>query len=265
MAAFVNGGPTLLVSFESRQGIQALSPSGHPFGWDMAQGFGWSHMGLICDGDTWFRDPAVFAFFDNLSDEGVFDGYDEVLFYGAGPCGYAAAAFSVAAPGARVLAIQPQATLDPDLAGWDPRFVELRRIDFRRRYGYAPRMLDAAARAYVIYDPMQREDAMHAALFAAPHVTRLTLPNMGSALQTDLLEMDVLYELLAMAADMSLERHAFSMMMRARRDHPPYLRRLLARLERDERTGLAEMLCRNVAARLDDGRFLNKLQRLQAS
>ena len=61
----------------------------------------WSHMALISDSDTWFRDPAVYGWFDRLVDEGFFDEFDRVLFYGAGPCGYAAAAFSVSAPGAQ--------------------------------------------------------------------------------------------------------------------------------------------------------------------
>ncbi|XDA99504.1 phosphoadenosine phosphosulfate reductase [Sulfitobacter sp. LCG007] len=255
MAAYVNGGSTLLVSFESRQGIQALSPVGHPLGWDMVLGYGWSQMTLICDGDTWFRDPEVYDFFDRLSDEGICDDFDEVLFYGAGPCGYAAAAFSVTAPGARVLAIQPQATLDPAMAGWDGRFTEMRRLDFTGRYGYAPHMIEAARRAFILYDPMQREDAMHAALFGGDNVTRLTLPNMGAALQTDLLEMDVLYDLLAMTSDSTLVPQDFAQLMRARRAHRPYLRRLLSRLEQDGREGLAELLCRNVARRLKEPGF----------
>jgi hypothetical protein len=50
---------------------------------------------------------------------GFFDDFDQVVFYGAGQCGYAAAAFSVATPGATVVAIQPQATLDPRVTEWD--------------------------------------------------------------------------------------------------------------------------------------------------
>ena len=65
----------------------------------------------------WFRYPKVHAYFNRLVDDGFFDDLDKVVFYGAGPCGYAAATFSVAAPGATVVAIQPQATLDPRVTG----------------------------------------------------------------------------------------------------------------------------------------------------
>ena len=50
-------------------------------------------------GDTWFRDNRVYGYFDRLIADGFFEDFDTVIFYGAGSCGYAAAAFSVAAPG----------------------------------------------------------------------------------------------------------------------------------------------------------------------
>jgi hypothetical protein len=180
-AALVRAGDTLLVTFESIQGIAALSDTAHPLGWELAEAWGWSHLALISDGDTWFRDRAVYGYFDRLVDDGFFEEFDRVIYYGAGPCGYAAAAFSVAAPGARVLAVQPQATLDARLTEWDDRFVHMRRTSFSDRYGYAPDMLDAADHAFILYDPYEALDAMHATLFEAPNVTRLRLRNMGGA------------------------------------------------------------------------------------
>jgi hypothetical protein len=146
-AAFIEKGATLLVTFETIQGIGALSEMAQPLGWELIKEAGWSHLCIGSDGDTWFRDGFVYGYFDRLIDDGFFDEFETVLFYGAGPCGYAAAAFSVASPGARVLAIQPQATLDPRVAEWDERFIDMRRTDFTTRYGYAPDMLDAADRA----------------------------------------------------------------------------------------------------------------------
>ncbi|MDG1103479.1 MAG: hypothetical protein P8N75_08935 [Ascidiaceihabitans sp.] len=117
-----------------------------------------------------FTIQMVYSYFDRLDDDGIFDDFDHVIFYGAGPCEYAAAAFSVAAPGATVVAIQPQATLDPQITEWDDRYVKMRRADFSSRYGYAPDMLDAAEQAYVIYDPCERLDAAHAAMFTRSNV-----------------------------------------------------------------------------------------------
>lgn len=254
---------TLLVTFETVQGIRALSETAQPFGFDLVRTQGWSHLGLISNGDTWFRDPAIYAYFDSLVDNGTCDEFDRVVFYGAGPCGYAAAAFSVAAPGATVVAVQPQATLETAMTEWDPRFTEMRRTSFTDRYGYAPDMLDAAQRAFILYDPREEHDAMHAALFARPNVTRLRMPFMGSALQTRLIEMDLLYRLLFMAGAGKLSRASFYRLYRARRDNPSYLRSLMQRLDADDRPYLNTLLCRNVIARMKAPKFRRRLDLLE--
>lgn len=253
----------LIVTFETVQGIRSLSPNAMPFGADMVLAQGWSHLCVISDGDTWFRAPEVYALFDDLIDDGFFEEFDHVLFYGAGPCGYAASAFSVSAPGATVVAIQPQATLDPRMTEWDPRFTEMRRLNFTDRFGYAPDMMDAAQRGFVIYDPHQELDAMHAALFARPNVTRLRMPFMGSALQTQLIDMDILYPLLSLAGQGNLTEAAFFEHFRARRNNPAYLRALMMRLDADDRPYLNWLLCRNVTRRMHAPKFRRRLDLLE--
>lgn len=263
MAVFTEHGRTLLVSFETLQGIQALSPKAHPMGWRMAETHNWSSLTLVSDGDTWFRNAAVYAYFDHMVDDGFFDEFDRVLFYGAGSCGYAAAAFSVAAPGARVLAIQPQATLSNDFAEWDQRFPEMRRTSFSDRYGFAPHMLEAATRAHIVYDPRQMEDAMHAALFTGPNIVKTRLRHWGATLQTDLLEMQILYDLLEYANNDMLDRRRFAELARMRRNHLPYLKRLLARLDAEDREDLVRLLCHNVSARMRAPAFAARLAELR--
>lgn len=260
MACFAEDSRTLLVTFETLQGIQTLSPLAHPLGWEMVKRNRWSHLGVICDGDTWFRDPAVFAHFDHLVDDGFFDEFDRVLFYGAGPCAYAAAAFSVAAPGARVLAIQPQATLAPSLSEWDTRFPHMRKTNFTDRFGYAPDMIDGAQKAFILYDPRVIEDAVHAALFNTPNITKLRMPNMGAFLQSDLLQMGIFYDVIEALGRDLLTPVYFAKLARQRRNHMPYLRRLMARLDAQERPELIKALCRNVTARHQAPRFARRLE-----
>ena len=263
-AAFVEEGTTLLVTFETIQGMHVLSERAQPFGWEMLNDHGWSHLCIASDGDTWFRDEAIYGYFDRLVDDGFFDEFDTVLFYGAGPCAYAAAAYSVTAPGAKAVLIQPQATLDPRVTEWDDRFADMRIIDFTARYGYAPDMLEAADRAYVLYDPYQRLDAMHAALFTRPNVTKLRMPHMGDALQTDLMEMDTLAPLLLAAADGTLDTGHFAQLYRARRDYHPYLRNLLVATETRETQILTMALCQNVTSRLKAPKFARRLRQMEA-
>ncbi|MGR3624280.1 phosphoadenosine phosphosulfate reductase [Pseudophaeobacter sp.] len=262
-ATFLDQGNTLLVTFETVQGVHNLSKLAQPLGFDMVKKEGWSHLGLLSSGDTWFRSERVYGFFDQLIDDGFFDEFDSVIFYGAGPCGYAAAAYSVAAPGAKVVAIQPQATLDPRMTEWDDRFVEMRRTSFTDRYGYAPDMLDAAEQVHVLYDPYERLDAMHAALFARKNVARLRVPNLGDAVQTRVIEMEILHPILELAAKGQLSEAAFARLYRARRENSAYLRALMGRLDLTDRPYLQVLLCRNVISRLRAPRFRSRLQKLE--
>ena len=257
-ALFIDAGRKLLVTFEKRSTIMER-PRAVPRGFELVSKNGWSLLTIIAEDDTWFRDPRLFGFFDRQVDDGFFEDFDDVVFFGVREGGYAAGAYSVAAPGARVVMVRPVATLSPSVAGWDRRFVAQRRLDFTSRYGYAPDMLDGATTAYVVYDPREQLDAMHAALFTRPNTRKLRLRFMGDAIQTDLLEMDQLHPLLLAIADDALNDLAFAKMMRARRDHPPYLRNLLAALDGDGREALALMLSRNVTARMKAPRFARRL------
>ena len=248
-AVLVERKPILLVTFEDHQKLTELSPQAQPFGWSMAKTLGWSHLCVISDGDTWFRDRRVYGYFDRLIDDGFFDDFDQVIFYGAGPCGYAAAAFSVASPGAKVLIISPQATLDPRVAEWDDRYIHMRRTSFDDRYGYAPDMLDAAESAVLLYDPEIELDAMHAALFTRPNVMRFRTRYLGYRIESSLMRIGMAPRVLAQMSTGKLSRLSLARLFRARRDDSPYLFSLLQRLMTDQRDILTVMHCRRALDR----------------
>ncbi|MBC7476565.1 MAG: hypothetical protein H7317_00540 [Pseudorhodobacter sp.] len=260
-AMFVEDSPTLIVSFETMD--QARARAGQmPLAHHVAAAKGWSHLCLIADGQTWYRDPAVYAYFDRLVDEAFFEDFDQVLFYGAGPSAYAACAFSVAAPGARVLALNPVATLDPAVAGWDERYKAGRKLDFTARYGYAPDMVDGCAGLWLIYDPRQRPDAMHAALFRAPYATALRARYAGGDLESVLARLGVLTDLVILAADGKLTAASFAALWRKRRDDAAYLKNLLQDVESSGHKNRALVLCTNVVNRLKIQRFRKRLAEL---
>lgn len=227
-AFFIDAGPRLLVSFEAAARVRER-PGGLPLAVDAARPHGWSALAIMAEGDSWWRDRAVYGYVDRLVDDAFFEDFEQVAFFGAGAGGYAACAFSVAAPGAHVLAIRPQATLDPALAGWDRRFRDRRRLCFTDRYGHAPDMIEGAGRVFVAYDPLVAEDAMHAALFRGRHVSHLRLPGAGPVPEAMLAEMGVLPQLLQLLGEGRLDAAAVFRAWRARRDHAPWLRRMLAR------------------------------------
>ena len=259
-AAFVEKGDTLLVSFESLPAIQTLSSDARPIGFDLAQANDWSCLTVIANRDTWFRAAEVYGFFDQMTDDGFFDDFDKVIFFGAGPCGYAACAFSVAAPGATVIALEPQATLDPRVTEWDDRFTDMRRTDFTDRYGFAPDMLEAASDAYVIYDPSDRLGAMHAALFQRTGVSRFRARHLGGGMQMNLAQMSVLGRLVTSAAKGTLNSSTFAKLYRARRTHATYCKKLFAVLETEDRHSLAEAVCAYIVDQFGAPRYRRKLK-----
>ena len=263
-ALFVDESPTLLVSFETVDQVRAR-PAGLPAAHAIAARHGWSHLCVIADGATWYRDPAVYGYFDRLVDDAFFEDFDRVLFYGAGMGGYAAAAFSVTSPGAAVLAVNPRATLDPVLAGWDRRDLAARRLDFTSRYGFAPDMTEGAGKVFILYDPTSIPDAMHAALFHAPYVSRLPARLLGDRLDWALGHMGVLDGLIEAAVDDRLTPALWSAVWRKRRDFGPYLRAILARSAEAGRTAHEAMICRSVNRRLNAPRFRKRLAEIEAA
>ena len=254
-AFFSDQGPVLLVTFETVAAARAAGETQMPLGYRIAAPRGWSSLTLLADGETWFRDPAVWAYFDRLIDESFFEDFDRVVFFGAGMGGYAATAFAAAAPGAVVLAISPQASLAPAVAGWDRRFPRARRRDFSTRFGYAPDMIEAASRVFVVHDPYQSADAVHASLFRGPHVVQLPARHSGRAPQIELDRMGVLRQLVESACTGTLNAHRFYRMWRARMDQPGYLLRAAARLQASGRQGRLVRFLRAACAQVDHPRL----------
>lgn len=251
----------LFVSFEMLFTIRSVSDTGMPLAFDICERRGWSHLTLIAEQQDWFRDKRIWNYFDRLVDYGFFEDFDQVIFYGSGMCAYAAAAYSVAAPGATVLLVSPQATLDRERTAWDDRFPSTRRLDFQSRYGYAPDMLEAAAAAYLIYDPDETEDAMHASLFRGPNIGHFRYRRgRAGAIEADLRALSMISTLADSAAEGTLDLPSLAHHMRRRRRHVPYLRALLSRVLNEDRPALTARLCRAVLAEQPIPRFKHHLE-----
>lgn len=254
----------LFVGFETLFGIRSVSDTGMPVAFDVCERRGWSHLTLITAKQDWFRDRRMFSYFDRLVDNAFFEEFDRVVFYGAGMCGYAAGAFSVTAPGASVIMVAPQATLDRDRTVWDDRFPSTRRLDFTNRYGYAPDMLEAAERGVVIYDPDEVDDAMHASLFHGPNISRFKYRRGRSgAIESDLRAMGLVSQLAEAAVEDRLDDAGLARLMTARKRHVPYLRALLARVLAEDRPALTKWLCEAVLAEQSIPRFKHHLELAQ--
>lgn len=177
---FVDDGDTLLVAFDTVDRARDGTSDGLPAGFEMVRRRSWSLLSILARKETWFLDASLARFFRSLADQGVFDGFSRVIFYGVGPdCGFAACSFARFAPGASVLAAGPIATLDPSRAPFERRFRSARRLPLTGPLGYGPGGLAKADQAFVLYDPTDIAAAAHGALYTGPQVTRVALPYAG--------------------------------------------------------------------------------------
>ncbi len=244
-ALFVKSGKTLIVTFENLDHVFEHS-NRLPWGFDFVQKQGWSILGLMAHDWTWYRDDAVYDFFDSLKKKRFFRKFDNVVFYGASMGAYAACAFSAACPGATVVAISPQATLDRDLASWEKRYQKAWKRDFNSRYGYAPDMVAKAKEVFILYDPLEPPDAMHAALFQSKNITKLKCRFQGHRIASGLIQMGLLKPVVAGCVDGSLNTTSFYQMLRARRGFRRYLRELLLRIDEKRHPYLISLLATRV-------------------
>lgn len=233
-----------------------------PLGAHLREENGWAHLCIVAEGRSWYRDQAVYGFFDRLVDDAFFEDFDRVVFFGSGMGGYGAAAFSVVAPGCSVLAFAPQATLSPEHASWDDRFPGTRKMNFTARYGYAPHMTEAADRVFIVYDPFEKYDAMHAALFQGVFTTCLPVRYFGADPAATITSAGVMRALVEAVAEDRLDRPTFYQMMRKRRKVRSYMRRVAYWAEERDRPVLAAIACRSVLGRMTGPTFSRKLDEM---
>lgn len=263
-ALFVERGKTLIISFENLDHVYSNDENRMPWGYDFVVSRNWSMLGMMAHDWTWYRDEAVFDFFERLRDEGFFARFDKVVFYGASMGGYAACAFSAVVPGSTVIAISPQATLDRDLASWETRYRKAWRRDFSGRYGYAPDMVKTASRAHLFFDPHMQLDAMHGALFQSPNITKYACRFMGHRIASLWMQLGILKKVGECCVDDTLTPSRFYAMLRDRRELPRYQRETLDRLQARKRDDLIVCYCQAVTQRRRAPKFRRAMNEAKA-
>jgi len=140
---------------------------------------GWSCLGVLAPGPTWYRDARLIERMERLRDEKFFDQFENVALAGASMGGYAAMAFSQLIPGANVIAFSPQTTLDREIVPWETRFKQALGTDWTLPYKDAVDCISTANTVYVIYDQFIRLDKKHALRLTGDNVVLLRAPGCG--------------------------------------------------------------------------------------
>ncbi|MCB4456398.1 hypothetical protein [Leisingera sp. McT4-56] len=256
---FVPRGGTLVVTFDNLDIAMTKRAERRPWGYGFIEAQGWSMLGVMANGWTWFRHQEVIRKFEELRDSGFFAQFSRVVFYGASMGGYAAAAFAAAAPGSTVFAISPQSTLDKSLVPWETRYRKVWERDFSGPFGDAALASRGAGDVHIMYDPYAALDAAHAARFTGANVTLWRCPLLGHRLGSSLQQMGVLQEIACGAIAGDLTPHRFHQLLRKRRGFPRFQREL-ANLALDRgHPGLAKQVCTYILRQRDD-RFFRRLK-----
>ena len=250
-------GRTLVVTFDNLDIAMNKREDRRPWGFSFIEKQGWSMLGVMANGWTWYRDPWVSDQFDELAASGFFAGFERVVFYGASMGGYAACAFSGAAPGADVVAISPQSTVDRAVVPWETRYRTVWGADFSGKYGDAALVSGAARRVTLLYDPFEPLDAGHVDRFAAPNVMKLRANLLGHRLGSSLQQMGILTPIILGALGGSLSEAEFYRTLRARKTFGRYQRELFTRLINANHPKLAKRLGAYILGQ-GDNRFIRQ-------
>ncbi|WP_281967280.1 glycosyltransferase family 2 protein [Roseovarius nanhaiticus] len=160
----------LLVTFDNLSNVNDDSVLREPWAYKYASDSGYSHLGVMAHVSDWYRDADLIQRFEGLVAQGFFEGYERVVFAGVSMGGYASLVFSSLVPGAHVIAINPQSTLDPDLVPWETRYENGRRQDWTLPLGDGAALTHGAGRVNIFYDPHFELDQYHVDRFHGDNV-----------------------------------------------------------------------------------------------
>ncbi|KIN70654.1 Galactosyltransferase Lgt5 [Sulfitobacter noctilucae] len=233
---------TLVVTFDNLDIAMTKRDDRRPWGYSFIKAQGWSMLSVLSGGWTWYREQWVSDQFDQLKSEGFFKQFKRVVFYGASMGGYAACAFSPAAPGCDVVAISPQSTLDKTIVPWESRYKVAWDNDYTGPYGDAAEVSKAARRVYILYDPYEPLDAGHAMRFTNENIQHLRAPLLGHRLGSSLNQMGILTPIVLGALTGTLTSHDYYQLLRTRKESPRYQRELFKRAVKTGHKDLARSL-----------------------
>ncbi len=230
-AAFIPGGADLVVTFDDQRHARHGGPRWPADYALLDRKLGVSVLGVMSEARNWFREDFVHDLFDELSARGFFARFDRVLFLGAGMGGFAALSYARAAPGAAVLSLAPQSTMDRDVLPGETRWGWTAGLDWSGRYRDAAEALPEAGAVTIATDRLAAADRPHIARLAGANVTVLNAPFMGGGIADVLRGTGLLDGLVTAALRGTLSPAAWSRSLRARRDYGPYRDALLRRAE----------------------------------
>lgn len=165
----------------------------------------------------WFRGQELFHFLSALNKDGLFDAFNSVMTYGGSMGGYGAIAFADLCKAQKVLAYNPQATLNPKKVPWERRFNWAPKQDWEGPLWNAADGCQAAQQVVLVFDPHHGNDRQHVALLDVPGRIDLLIPYVGHRTPLHVKNMGLSAQLFKDVADGTFEHAVWRGNMRRRR------------------------------------------------
>ena len=229
----------LVVTFDNLSNVNDLSPAREPWAYRFVRENGCSHLSVMARRKDWYRCPQLIAHLEKLKDDGLFAEFAQVWLTGTSMGGFAALAFASLAPGATVIAFNPQTTLDATLVPWEDRFGMGRARDWSLPHSDAAFEIDDAAQVFVLYDPFFAPDRRQVARLEGENVTRLKTWCSGHFSPVFLHRANLLKPVMQHALDGTLTPAVFYRLYRERRTLPWYRKALQSNLQERGHDSLA--------------------------
>lgn len=246
----------LMVTFDNMKSRESPAPV-YPWGHQFVADNGWSHLGIMMIArNDWFRHKTLWEYLEVLKKAGLFAAFDEVVFYGSSMGGYGALAYASLSPGARVVALTPQTSLDPNVAPFEDRYPgAYRRGNWSGPYADA---VDGAASAHqvcVIADPFFEMDVAHIARLPQHNLTWLKCPHMEHQATRILHNIGVLGSIVEPACRGDISEERFNRLLSGARATKPSARLLIRSAIQKGHYGLAKQALHAVEDAHPEWRF----------
>lgn len=245
------GSERLVVGFDNLASVRDNAPVRRDgWGYAFAASRGWSHLGVLAFTPHWFREAELHEALRGLAAEGFFARFGSVTLMGTSMGAFAACAFAPLAPGCTVVALSPQATLDPARVPWEARWQGAQRQDWGGDFNDAVTGAAAAGRAFLVSDPLLEVDRRHIGMFdGLPNVTHLPAPLSGHKSALFLRRAEILWTVIEQAITGELTPARYARLRRQARLIPFYIRPLAEHLADRGKPGLLRRVIAHLQAK----------------
>lgn len=207
----------LVVTFDPRMKSYPPSETREPWARGFLERYGVSALHVKPDGSSWYRLPDLEAAFRDLAAAGFFAGFDSVMTYGGSMGGFGALAFAGITGADRVLSLNPQVNLGPEVRSWEKRYRDAERLGWDAPICDIGQQLRQVATPVVVYDPYHAPDRKQVELIDAPHLVALHVPFVGHRMPGHLQSMRLLAPLFHQVLTGHLDIMGFCRLARRRR------------------------------------------------